>query len=167
MLKKILLSLVMVVSFKSYAISGLIADSDSTAAVGLVMMDISQIYVVDTTVYRTRRSRFVYRTVRVFTYVPLFLAGLVVLDDNGKMTFGELEADKASEAGITADETFAYNAELEELNAIKDMVSSEVATLEGSKEIKAEAAKNLWTEYQDYVSPKAFSALVKLVKKSL
>lgn len=167
MIKKILISLAMIVSLRAHAISGIIADSDTTAAVGLAMMDISQIVVVDTTVYRTWRGRFVYRTVRVFTYVPLFLAGLVVLDDNGKMTFGELNNEKASEAGITADETVAYNAELEELNAIKDMVSSEVANMEGSKEVKAEAAKNLWSEYQDYVSADAFNALVKLVKKSL
>jgi len=167
MFKKILLSLAMIVSLRAHAISGLVADSDSTAAVGLIMMDISQIYVVDTTVYRTRSSRVVYRTFRVFTYVPLFLAGLVVLDDNGKMTFGELKAQKAQEAGITADETLAYNEELEELNAIKDMVSSEVATLEGSKEIKAEAAKELWSEYRDYVSEDAFNALVKLVRKTL
>lgn len=167
MLKKLFLSMIMIVSLRAHAISGLIADSDTTAAVGLVMMDISQIVVVDTTVYRTRRSRAVYRTVRVFTYVPLFLAGLVVLDDNGKMTFGELEEAKALEAGITADETVAYNSELEELNAIKDMVSSEVATIEGSREIKAEAAKELWTDYQNYVSEDAFSALVKLVKKTL
>jgi cell division protein FtsB len=167
MFKKLLLCLAMMVSLRAHSISGLISDNDTTAAVGLVLMDISQIYVVDTTVYRTRRSRVAYRTVRVFTYVPLFLAGLVILDDNGKMTFGELEADKASEAGVTADEAAAYNSELEELNAIKDMVSSEVADLEGSKEVRAEAAKELWTVYQDYVSPEAFSALVKLVKKTL
>ncbi|MFT6071122.1 MAG: hypothetical protein ACJAT2_002111 [Bacteriovoracaceae bacterium] len=167
MLKKLLLSLALLVSMRAHAITGLVSDSDGMATAGLVMMDISQIVVVDTTVYRTWRSRTVYRTVRVFTYVPLFLAGLVLLDDNGKMTFGELEADKASEAGITTDEVIAYNAELEELNAIKDMVSSEVAEMEGSKEVRAEAAKGLWTEYKDYVSADAFSALVKLVKKTL
>lgn len=167
MLKKLLLSLALLVSMRAHAISGLVSDNDSMATVGLVMMDISQIVVVDRTVYRTWRSRTVYRTVRVFTYVPLFLAGLVVLDDNGKMTFGELESEKAAEAGINANELIAYNAELEELNAIKDMVSSEIADLEVSKEIKAEAAKGLWTEYKDYVSADAFSALVKLVKKTL
>lgn len=167
MFKKLLLSLLLLVSVRAHAITGLVSDNDSMATVGLVMMDISQIVVVDRTVYRTWRSRTVYRTVRVFTYVPLFLAGLVVLDDNGKMTFGQLEAEKATAAGITRNEMTAYNAELEELNAIKDMVSSEISDMETSKEIKGEAAKALWTEYKDYVSTDALSALVKLVKKTL
>ena len=167
MFKKLLVSIAMLVSLNSNAIVGIIADDDTTAVVGLAMMDISQITVVDTTVYRTRRSRFVYRTYKVFTYVPLFLAGLVVLDDAGKMTFNELSAEKALKAQITEAEATAFNSELEELNAVKDLVSSELTGLEGNKEQKAEAAKELWTEYQEYVSKDAFMALSKLVRASL
>lgn len=167
MLKKVLLSLVMIVSLRTHAISGLISGDDKAVVLGLVLMDISQIYVVDERVRRSRGRRVVYTTVRVVTYVPLFIAGLVILDDNGKMTFGELEADVAIEAGISKEEALSYNSELEEVNAIKDIISSKLVKVTGTKKIKAEAAKVLWTEYQEYVSPETFSALVKLVKMTL
>lgn len=167
MFKSLLLSFLMVISLRANALSGLISNNDTTAIVGLAMMDISQIIVVDRSVYRTPRSRTVYRTYRIFTYVPLFLAGLVLLDNNGKVTFSELDSKKAELAKITVSEMEAYNAELEELNVIKDMVSSEIGTMEGTRELKAESSNELWTEYQEYVSADAFSALVKLVKKSL
>jgi hypothetical protein len=167
MLKKFILSLFMLLSLQSNAIVGLMADDDSTAIVGLAFMDISQIVVVDTTVYRTRRSRFAYRTVRVITYVPLFMAGLFLLDEEGKVSVNEISADQAEKVGITSLELEAFNNEIEEINIVKDMVAAELADVKGSEVERAEASAKIWENYRTSLSDDAFVALVKLVQSSL
>lgn len=161
MLKKILIMMTLLTSIHSKAFIGAVANDDTTAIVGLAMMDISQVTVVE------RRS-FFYSTIRVFTYVPLFLFGLVILDEEGKITFTEMTKEKAEKAGITSDEMKFFNDEIEEVNATKDDIASEISLIKNQEE-KAQEALNIWEEYSkdNALAPQTFRALQKLIKASL
>lgn len=163
------LLMALVISQPSQAIVGIATDSSATAIAGLALMDLSQIWVVDgrTTTYRRygRRGGFTrttYITYRVITYPAFLLAGLVLLDDNGRADLSaELTAEQIEKAELTQNEVQAFQNEIEEINSLKDLIADETATIEDNQE-RFEAAGELWTEYAGALSKDAAFALSKL-----
>ncbi|PIP95838.1 MAG: hypothetical protein COW00_12280 [Bdellovibrio sp. CG12_big_fil_rev_8_21_14_0_65_39_13] len=148
------------------AIVGIASDSDALVITGIAMMDISQITVWERhdRYGRTRRGyvRYSYYTYRVITYPVLLLAGFVVLGDEGRVQINsELSADLIKKADLTSSEVKAFQDNIEEINVIKDSISSEISKIEGSKE-RAEAAGKLWTEYAQSLDQDAAVALYKI-----
>lgn len=170
-MKKYIASLALTLSFlisaPSHAIVGIATDSDATAIAGLALMDLSQIWVVEsrTTTRRTRRrgwSRTTYVTYRVITFPAFLIAGLVLLDDQGRAEIGaELSAEQIAEAELSNNEVQAFQNEIEEINALKDMISSEISHIEDDQKRMTEAGK-LWTEYAEVLSQDSATALFKL-----
>jgi hypothetical protein len=155
------------ISSPSHAIVGIASDSEATAIAGLALMDLSRIFVVEsrTTYRRGRRGGFgrtSYVTYRIITYPAFLIAGLVLLDDEGTAEIsGELSPREISQAGLTNNEVDAFKAEIEEINAIKDMVSSGISRVPDDEK-RLEMAGQLWTEYSKSLSNNAAIALHKL-----
>lgn len=155
------------ISTPSQAIVGIASDSDATAIAGLALMDLSQIWVVEsrTTTRRYNRrgwSRTTYVTYRVITYPAFLIAGLVLLDDQGRAEIGaELSAEQIAQADLSQEEIASFQNEIEEINAIKDMISSEISSIEDDQK-RMEKAGQLWTEYAQVLSQDSATALFKL-----
>lgn len=154
------------ISTPSKAIVGIASDSEATALAGLVLMDISQIWVAErrTTTRYGRRGwrRTTYVTYRVITFPAFFIAGLVLLDDQGRTEISsDLTAEQIANAELSDSEVAAFKAEIEEINAIKDVVASEISTIKEDEARMKEAGK-LWTEYSSVLSNDAAIALAKL-----
>lgn len=161
------LTMSFLISTPSQAIVGIASDSDATAIAGLALMDLSQIWIVEsrtTTRRHSRRgwSRTTYVTYRVITYPAFLIAGLVLLDDQGRAEIGsELSAEQIQEAQLSQNEVEAFKGEIEEINALKDMISSEISHIEDDQ-VRMEEAGKLWTEYAQVLSKDSATALFKL-----
>lgn len=160
-MKKMLLSFVllatMLVSTNSQAIVGAANNSRALAITGLAMMDLSQVVVVS-------RSNFGYAVVRVITWPALFVAGLVLLDENGRYDIsGEITAETAEKAGLTNAEKYAIEDNSEEINVLFDEISLEVENMEGTQKEKIEHARNLWRDYSANLDEEVLSGLVKVM----
>jgi len=158
-MKKTLLSFVllgtMLMSFSSHALISATNGSRSLAITGLAMMDLSQIVVVERNPGMT--------VVRVITYPALLIAGLVLLDENGRYDISaEISEETALKTNLTADEKIALEDNNEEINVIFDEVSLEVENFNGTKKEKIELANELWTEYSEIMDADAMSGLVKV-----
>jgi len=160
-------------STPSKALVGLASGDDNLAVAGLAFMDLSQIWVVDSTTtthyhrgYRGRRGswhRTTYVTYRLVTFPAFFIAGLVLLDEEGRTEISaDLTDEMIAKADLSKDEVEAFKAEIEEINNIKDVVASEISTIDGDEEVKTEAAGQLWTEYASALSKNAAIALAKI-----
>ncbi|MCF8060649.1 MAG: hypothetical protein K9K67_15205 [Bacteriovoracaceae bacterium] len=165
-LSSILLAVTFILSSPSHAIIGIASDSEATAIAGLALMDISQIWVVEsrTTTRRSRRgfSQTTYVTYRLITYPAFLIAGLVLLDDQGRAEItADLSAEQIAQADLTEEEISAFKAEIEEVNAIKDMIASEISSIEND-ELRTEKAGQLWTSYSEVLSKDTAIALFKL-----
>lgn len=166
-LTSIMIAMTLMLSAPSKAIVGIATDSEATAIAGLALMDISQIWVVErrtTTTRHGRRgwSRSTYVTYRVITYPAFLIAGLVLLDDQGRAEISaELSEEQIASADLTSSEVEAFKAEIEEINAIKDVVASEIALIKDDQARMQEAGK-LWTQYSEALSKDATIALAKL-----
>lgn len=159
-MKKTLLTLAlmatMLFSANSNALVSAANGSRALAITGLAMMDLSQIVVVE-------RRRFGMTVVRVITYPALLIAGLVLLDENGRYDIsGEISEETAAAANLTLDEKNALEDNNEEINVIFDEVSLEVEKFKGTQEEKVELAKELWAEYSEILDENAMSGLVKV-----
>ncbi len=166
-LATITLTLSFLISSPSQAIVGIATDSDATAIAGLALMDLSQIWIVEsrTTTRRYSRrgwSRTTYVTYRVITYPAFLIAGLVLLDDQGRAEIGaDLSAEQIEQAQLNDNEVVAFQNEIEEINALKDMISSEISHIEDDQ-ARIEEAGKLWTEYAQVLSKDSATALFKL-----
>lgn len=160
-LAKLLAIATLLTSLQAHALVGFMAGDDDMVVAGAVMIDISSITVVDRDVYYRPGRRVAIYTYRTLTYLPLALFGLFVLDENGNRNFQELSNAKASELGISESEMNAYNSELEEVNAVKDMIVEDVASLE-SNEDKMQAIGQAWNESAEVLSTDALSAVQKI-----
>lgn len=171
-MKKYFATLALVVSFlvssPSQAFVGFASDSDATAIAGLALIDLSQIWVADsrttTRRYDRRRgwSRTTYVTYRVITYPAFLVAGLVLLDDRGRAQIGsELSEEQIETAELTTREVEAFQREIEEINALKDLISSEISYIENDQD-RMEEAGRLWSEYAEVLSKDSAVALFKL-----
>ncbi len=162
------LLMTLLTSQASYGVVGLATDSSATTIAGLALMDLSQIWIVDSsTTYRRngRRggvTRTSYFTFRVITYPAFLVAGLILLDDNGRADLSsELSLEQIQKAELSDEEVMAFKNEIEEINAIKDLITDETAVIEDDQE-RFEAAGQLWTEYAGALSKDAAFALSKL-----
>jgi hypothetical protein len=166
-LSTLILTATFLISTPSQAIVGIASDSEATAIAGLALMDISQIWVVERRTSRTRYrrggfSRTTYVTYRLITYPAFLIAGLVLLDDQGRAEISsELSQEQISAAELTDSEIEAFQNEIEEVNAIKDMVASEIASIEDDK-TRLDEAGRLWSEYSQALSDETAVALFKL-----
>lgn len=92
--------------------------------------------------------------------VPIFLLGILILDeDKLEASYAKLDAGKAKNLGITTAELSAYNAEIDEINALANFVDANM-TKKGEAGIAE--SRDLWADVKDSISPEAFSALVKV-----
>jgi len=158
-MKKTFLSLVllstMMMASSSHAIVGASSNSRALTITGLAMMDLSQIVIV--------RRNFGHTVVKVITYPALLIAGLVVLDEEGRYNISaEISGETVLRAGLTNSEKYAIEDNNEEINVIFDEISLEVEKLDGSKEEKVKLSKNLWEEYSEVLDENVMSGLVKV-----
>jgi len=158
-MKKMLLSLALLASVfsasNSHAIVSATNGSRALAITGIAMMDLSQIVVV--------RRNFGYTVVRVITFPALFVAGLVLLDEEGRYDIsGDISEETALKANLTNLEKYAIEDNSEEINVLFDEISLEVESLEGSQEEKVKLAKSLWKDYTANLDENVLPGLVKL-----
>ncbi len=102
-------------------------------------------------------------------FMKVFVMTLIVgfvLDESGnqKVVLKPVSEDIASQAGLSDQETRAYNDEIEIAQQIFDQVSGDVANSPETERVST--AKAGWEKYQSLLSPEAFSALTKLVTVS-
>lgn len=77
------------------------------------------------------------------------ILGLVVLDEkNANLEFKVISNEMAPKIGVSETELSIYNAEIEELNVVKEEIESKVSSDVSKKEIIAR-----WSEYKDTLSP--------------
>ena len=158
-MKKFVLSVALLatvfVSSNSHAIVSAANGSRALAITGLAMVDLSQIVVVRRSFGRT--------VVRVITYPALLVAGLVLLDEEGRYDIsGEISEETALKADLTNAEKYAIEDNSEEINVLFDEISLEVENFEGTKEEKVKLAEKLWAEYGEMIDANAMSGLVKV-----
>jgi hypothetical protein len=156
-------------STPSQAIVGLAADDDTTTILGIAFIDLSQIYVFEERGHyhhRRRRSHYhsTYTVVRVITYPAFMIAGLVLLDDESgrKNMSSDLSKELISSADLSNEEAEAYQENLPDINAVKDIISNKISMMEGSREEKVKAAGKLWTKYAEVLDQDAVQALIKM-----
>ena len=119
------------------------------------MMDLSRIVIVERNPGMT--------VVRVITYPALLIAGLVLLDENGRYDISaEISEQTVLKADLTAVEKMALEDNNEEINVIFDEVSLEVENFNGSKQEKIQLANELWSEYSEVMDEDAMSGLIKV-----
>jgi|GEM_PF-1712603 len=89
------------------------------------------------------------------------LFGPILLDDGtvGDLEFVAVDQPRAAQVGLTENERLAFNSELDEINAIKETITSD---LKRDEKPTAEKAHALWNEYGQALSQDAFSGLEKI-----
>ncbi|MGK5088624.1 hypothetical protein WDW86_13785 [Bdellovibrionota bacterium FG-2] len=94
----------------------------------------------------------------------LGIAGLVVLDQEGskEIAFSELSIEQATALSVTDESREVYNQELEELNAIKDSVASD---LSGDQHPTIEKSAELWNSYKANLSPATLEVMGKVLSQ--
>lgn len=162
----LLVAATFVLSTPSKAIVGIATDSEEVAIAGLALMDISQIWVVESRSTRRHHrggwSRTTYVTYRLVTFPAFFIAGLVLLDEQGRAEISANLSDEViANAELSDEEVAAFKAEIEEINSIKDVIAAEISEIEG-EEARIEQAGKLWTEYSSVLSKNAAIALAKI-----
>lgn len=146
----------MLFSANSHALVSATNNSRALAITGLAMIDLSQVVVVS-------RRNFGYTVVRVITYPALLVAGLVLLDEEGRYDIsGDISDETALKAGLTNAEKYAIEDNSEEINVLFDEISLEVEKYEGTKKEKVAKAKELWEDYTDMLDENVMSGLVKV-----
>ncbi|MGK5089062.1 hypothetical protein WDW86_16010 [Bdellovibrionota bacterium FG-2] len=90
--------------------------------------------------------------------------GLIMLDEEGgqRVQFAELDTAHAEALGVSVPSLEKYNQELDELNAISNSISAELATYESPT---IEDSAKLWKEYRENLSPETFEVVVKVVSQ--
>ncbi len=90
----------------------------------------------------------------------IMLAGIVFLDEEASIVeLGEISESKAREIGLDTQEREELNSSLDEVNMLKDEI---LATMLSEQTDSVQRANELWEESSDYLSPKAYSGLLKV-----
>ncbi len=153
-------------STHSNAIVGATNDNRALALTGLALMDLSTFVVAERRPVRYRRGvGYVgYTVYRVVTLPVLLVAGLVLLDDNGRFDISaDITGEAADKANLSNEEKFALEDNIEEVNALFDSISMEVQETKASKQEKIELAKDLWEDYSQELDQNVMSGLVKVL----
>ena len=97
----------------------------------------------------------------MITSFSMAFFGPILLDDGtvGDLEFVAVDQARAAQAGLTENERLAFNSELDEINAIKETITSD---LKRDEKPTAEKAHALWSEYGQSLSQDAFLGLGKI-----
>ena len=90
--------------------------------------------------------------------------GLIILDGENQqeIAFNQIDRASANNVGVNEQERLIYNTEVDIANLLLEEVDRELQSIEGATE---EDARNLWNEYQQYVSPETFKTMQLIVTK--
>lgn len=92
--------------------------------------------------------------------------GLILLDEkSGSLAFQTIDVANTAtyaNAGVTADQVAVYNTEIDELNAARETIDSEMVRTNGSME----DAKVLWESYRSHFSPETITVASKLMNEA-
>lgn len=97
--------------------------------------------------------------------VLAMIAGVVLLDGEGgrDLAFSAVSPAEAQQLGLTPDETRSFNAELPEVNAVRESVQGEVvAEVQSGKHAAEVDVHAKWERYREMLEPATFSALEKV-----
>lgn len=148
-------------SLHANALVGLASNDQGMVIAGAALIDISSITVLDRSVHYRPGRRAVIYTYRTFVYMPLALFGVFMLDNNGNPDFQKIDSKMADAIGINEDELIAYNRDLEQINAVKDMISEDVAHI-SNQDDKMNAIGQAWNYSAEVLSTNALSAVMKI-----
>ncbi|MEK7690085.1 MAG: hypothetical protein AAB425_03600 [Bdellovibrionota bacterium] len=97
----------------------------------------------------------------VWSVIGLIIGGIILDEQSGQVSFAEIETEeKALSLGLNAAEAQAYNSELDQVNAVRETIEAEVATVDGDR---LKAAEALWADYgANALSQDAWSAVQKV-----
>lgn len=105
-------------------------------------------------------------TMLVWLGLCYIIGGLLILDSPGEVAFAALTENQAAALAITDEERDAYNSELDELNAVRQSVKSELdERAEKGEKITVGISKKAWLKHFAEVSPASFSAAQKIVRQ--
>lgn len=89
----------------------------------------------------------------------LTVVGIVVLDGEQGLAYGEVSPEQAHELGLTNKELLSFNAEIDQVNAIASHIDSELGAM---KNPTVEDSAALWQSLKAAIAPETFSALQKV-----
>ena len=95
-------------------------------------------------------------TLAAFILVPLAAIGLLVLDDETSIVYEQLSDEQAQNLGVSPKQQMIFNAEIDEVNAVREMVEAEVAQLEKEE---ANLVPGIWDQYREDISSEYFEVL--------
>jgi hypothetical protein len=91
------------------------------------------------------------------------IIGIVVLDEkSAELKFSALEPEKAKIIGVSQDDLFVFNSEVEELNLIKNEIESKITKKTTDKEIAQE-----WIARKEYLSPQTLIVASKIISTAV
>lgn len=89
------------------------------------------------------------------------IGGLILLDEEGaEVSFEKISLEQASKLKLSQKEITIYNSEIDEINAVFEEVSNELA-----EDSTIDDARNIWQEYKEYLSPESFKVMQSLNNK--
>jgi hypothetical protein len=86
--------------------------------------------------------------------------GAMVLDGEQHMEFAPVTPAQAAKLHLTKAEMNAYNSEVDQVNALADMIGEDLGRMENPTN---EDSANAWNDVKDTLAPQTFSALAKIV----
>ncbi len=90
------------------------------------------------------------------------ILGVILLDeDSASFQFDKINETRALELGISKESAKIFNAEVEDANIILDEVTSQL-----DEDSHVDQARELWTEYKEYLSAETFEVMQLLVSPS-
>jgi hypothetical protein len=136
----IALSLITIPTKNSEAAVGLIAGPAVTTVGALVTLTSGVGFALGETILNSWDLTII----SVYMILPV---GLLLLDGEQTVAFSEVNSTMTHLKSVSADEIETYNAELDQLNAINEQISAEVAADKNTD------AKARWTDMSALVSP--------------
>ncbi len=89
--------------------------------------------------------------------------GLLLSEDTTTVNFSPINADQAAALGVNATDMATYNSEIEEANALKNQMVSDLAAL---KTATPEQSAAEWASLKDLVSPATAAVMGKIAGQS-
>lgn len=89
-------------------------------------------------------------------------AGLVILDGENSVVFDAVTAKEAKKIGLTKSEFLSFNSEIDQVNAVMNMVSEEVSQINNAT---AKESAEVWDNAREHLSAETFSAMVKVAQQ--
>lgn len=93
---------------------------------------------------------------------PIILIGLVLLDGEQQVAFGELSPEQAKSLGVSAADAAIFNAEVDQVNMLMQDVKEELSQIKKPTVNDSAAA---WSNVKDMVSPETFAVMKKIAEQ--